>query len=104
MAPPVAKVQITDGKVPISGDIPSGTALTLDASESTDPVNAALTYQWTLSIAPPTNKAELLPDASGKARLTPVEPGDYVINLVVSNAAANSKAVTLLLKVLATPP
>jgi len=104
LAPPVAKLKITDGNAPITGDIPSGTALTLDASESTDPVNAALTYQWTLSIAPPTNKAELLPDASGKARLTPVEPGDYVINLVVSNAAANSKAVTLLLKVLATPP
>mgnify|MGYP003513758545 FL=1 len=45
LAAPLAKAQLTDGTGPITGDIPSGTALILDASQSTDPAKAALSYK-----------------------------------------------------------
>ena len=104
MAPPVAKAQITDGTNPITGDIPSGTALTLDASQSTDPAKASLTYKWRLTIAPPANTVAIANDTAAKASFTPTEPGNYVITLVASNAAADSNLVTLLLKVVAATP
>jgi hypothetical protein len=104
MDAPVAIAQLTDGTTPITGDVPSGTALTLDASKSTDPAKAALTYKWQLTIAPPANTVAIASDTAAKASFTPTEVGDYVITLVVSNAAADSKLVTLLLKVVAAAP
>ena len=104
MDAPVAIAQLTDGTTPITGDVPSGTVLTLDASKSTDPAKAALTYKWQLTIAPPANTVAIASDTAAKASFTPTEVGDYVITLVVSNAAADSKLVTLLLKVVAAAP
>ena len=104
MDAPVAIAQLTDGTTPITGNIPLGTVLTLDASKSTDPAKAALTYKWRLTTAPSANTAAIASDAAAKASFTPTEIGDYVITLVVSNAAADSKLVTLLLKVVAAAP
>ena len=103
LAAPLAKAQLSVGTVPISGDIPSGSALTLDASQSTDPAKAALSYKWRLTIAPAANTVAIATDTAAKASFTPTEPGDYVITLVVSNIAAQSNFETLLLKVVAAP-
>jgi hypothetical protein len=104
MAPPVAQAVITDGTAPLTGNITSGTALTLDATESTDPIKAALTYRWAVTAAPPASLAKLENPTAAKATFAPVIAGDYVITLVVNNGVADSKTVTLLLKVVAAAP
>jgi uncharacterized lipoprotein NlpE involved in copper resistance len=102
MAPPVAKAVVTDGTTTIAptDNIFSGTALTLDATGSTDPLKATLTYQWTLTAAPPTNLVKLGSPTASKATFAPVVAGNYVITLVVNNGTVDSNTVTLLLKVI----
>ncbi|WP_346308937.1 PKD domain-containing protein [Limnohabitans sp.] len=100
MDAPVAIAKVTDGTTPITGSITSGTALTLDATESSDTLKTALTYQWTITAAPTGNLVKLVNPAASKATFTPVATGDYVITLVVSNGTVDSKTVTLLIKVI----
>jgi hypothetical protein len=100
MAPPVAKAVVTNGTIPLTGNIASGTALTLDATGSTDPLNTTLNYTWTLTAAPSTNQAQLGRSNPVKATFTPVVAGDYVITLVVNNGTVDSNTVTLLIKVI----
>ena len=100
MAAPVAKAVVTNGTIPLTGNITSGTALTLDGTESADPLKAALTYLWTLSTAPTANVAKLGSPTANKATFTPVVAGDYVITLVVNNGTVDSNTVILLLKVI----
>jgi hypothetical protein len=100
MAAPVAKAVVTNGTIALTGNITSGTALTLDGTESADPLKAALTYQWTLTAAPTANVAKLGSPTANKATFTPVVAGDYVITLVVNNGTVDSNTVTLLLKVI----
>jgi uncharacterized lipoprotein NlpE involved in copper resistance len=100
MAPPVAKAVVTNGTIPLTGNIASGTALTLDATGSTDPLNTALNYTWTLTAAPSANQAKLGSPTASKATFTPVVTGDYVITLVVNNGTVDSNTVTLLIKVI----
>lgn len=100
MAPPVAKAVVTNGTIPLTGNIASGTALTLDATGSTDPLNTALNYTWTLTAAPSANQAKLGSSTASKATFTPVVTGDYVITLVVNNGTVDSNTVTLLIKVI----
>jgi hypothetical protein len=104
MAPPVAKAVITDGTAPLAGDIPSATELTMDGSASSDPLKASLSYKWTLTAAPLSNLAELVTPNAAKTTFTPIEVGDYVVTLVVSNGTVDSNTHTLLLKVVAAAP
>jgi hypothetical protein len=104
MAPPVAKAVITDGTAPLTGNITSGSALTLDGSASTDPLKAPLNYQWTVTAAPSASLAKLASATAAKATFAPVVVGDYVITLVVNNGTVDSNTVTLLLKVVAATP
>ena len=100
MAPPVAKAEVTNGTIALTGNIASGTSLTLDGTGSTDPLKAALTYQWTVTAAPSANLAKLGSPTAAKATFAPVVAGDYVITLVVNNGTVDSNTVTLLLKVI----
>jgi hypothetical protein len=104
MAPPVAKAVITDGTAPLTGDIPSATELTMDGSASSDPLKASLSYKWTLTAAPLSNLAELVTPNAAKATFTPIEVGNYVVTLVVSNGTVDSTAATLLFNVIAAVP
>jgi hypothetical protein len=104
MAPPVAQAVITDGTATLTGNITSGTTLTLDGSASTDALKAALTYQWTLTAEPSGNQVKLGSPTAAKATFAPVVAGDYVITLVVNNGTVDSNTVTLLLKVVAASP
>jgi hypothetical protein len=104
MGTPTATAVVTNGTTRITGNVSSGTALTLDATGSTDPLKAALTYQWTLTTAPTANLAQLGTPTANKATFAPVVPGDYVITLVVNNGTSSSNAVTLLIKVIAAAP
>jgi hypothetical protein len=81
-------------------DLPAVADLTLDATGSTDPLKATLTYQWTLTAAPPTNLVKLGSPTASKATFAPVVAGNYVITLVVNNGTVDSNTVTLLLKVI----
>jgi hypothetical protein len=99
MGTPTAIAMVTNGTIPLSGNITSGTALTLDGTGSTDPLKSALTYQWTVTTAPTANLAKLGTPTANKTTFAPVVAGDYVITLVVNNGTLSSNAVTLLLKV-----
>jgi hypothetical protein len=100
MAAPTAKAVLTNGTTPLSGNIASGTALTLDGTGSSDPLNTALTYQWTMTAAPTGNTVQLATPTASKATFTPVLAGEYVITLVVKNGTVDSNTVTLLIKVI----
>ena len=100
MGTPTAIAMVTNGTIPLSGNITSGTALTLDGTGSTDPLKSALTYQWTVTTAPTANLAKLGTPTANKTTFAPVVAGDYVITLVVNNGTLSSNAVTLLLKVI----
>jgi hypothetical protein len=99
MAAPTAKAVLTNGTIALTGNIASGTALTLDGTGSSDPLNTALTYQWTMTAAPTGNTVQLATPTASKATFTPVLAGEYVITLVVKNGTVDSNTVTLLIKV-----
>jgi hypothetical protein len=100
MAAPTAKAVITNGTTALTGNIASGTAITLDGTGSSDPLKTALTYQWTMTAAPTGNTVQLATPTASKATFTPVEVGEYVITLVVNNGTVDSNTVTLLIKVI----
>ena len=100
MAAPTAKAVITNGTTALTGNIASGTAITLDGTGSSDPLKTALTYQWTMTAAPTGNTVQLATPTASKATFTPVAAGDYVITLVVNNGTVDSNTVTLLIKVI----
>ncbi len=76
---PTAGAQASDTQVKV------GTSIVLDATSSADPENDSLTYQWTLSKAPPGSAAILTQAGTALATLVPDVPGDYEVTLTVSD-------------------
>ena len=62
-----------------------GAPILLDATGSADPENDSLTYQWTLSKAPPGSAALITNAGAAQATLVPDVPGDYEVTLTVSD-------------------
>jgi hypothetical protein len=73
------------------GEAP-GSIVVFDGSLSHDPDGAELTYTWTLSEQPDESDLDLL-DGADPAHpvLIPVEAGAYLVTLVVSNGARDSR-------------
>jgi PKD domain/Beta-propeller repeat len=82
-----------------------GSLVTLDGSASSDPGGQIpLTYLWSFVSKPPASKATLLGTSEVDPTFTPDLPGDYVIQLVVTNAAGLSSAATVTVSTLNSPP
>ncbi len=93
----LVSVHATSGNLPpealISSDGPFGIGLelSLDGSASTDPEGDALSFHWSVQIAPQTSTAEVLgsPD-SPLAGFTPDTAGFYVLGLEVDDGLQRS--------------
>jgi hypothetical protein len=85
------RVTISSNSAPAAGAQASntqgrvGAPIVLDATGSTDPENDSLTYQWTLSQAPPGSAAILTNAGTARATLVPDVPGEYEATLTVSD-------------------
>jgi hypothetical protein len=69
-----------------------GTGVTLDGSQSYDPLGRTLTYSWTIVDKPESSTASLSGADTVGPTFTPDVRGVYVANLVVSNGLANSNS------------
>jgi hypothetical protein len=82
-----------------------GSLVTLDGSASSDPGGQIpLTYAWSFLSRPAASKATLLGASEVDSTFTPDMPGDYVIQLVVTNAVGLSSAATVTVSTLNSPP
>jgi hypothetical protein len=71
-----------------------GATVTLDASASTNPNHAPLTFTWTLMAAPANSRALLVPTFAGVVQLVPDLPGAYDVRVEVSDGFVTSVAET----------
>jgi hypothetical protein len=82
-----------------------GSLVTLDGSASSDPGGQIpLTYAWSFVSKPQTSKATLLDTGEVDSTFTPDVPGDYVIQLLVTNAVGLSAVATVTVSTLNSPP
>jgi len=73
--------------------VPVGTTVTLDGSGSTNPsCIGTLTYSWMFASRPPGTATRSFYTTGAIASFLADAPGDYVIQLTVSNGAASSSA------------
>lgn len=92
--------------VPVTGTSLTGTvgeALTLDASRSYDPEGERLTYDWDVVSRPDGSSASLSGAETARPTFVPDRPGDYRIQLVVSDDRDASFPTTVLLRVQPAP-
>lgn len=81
-----------------------GNTVTLDGSGSSDIDGNSLTYAWTMMEKPASSTATLSDPTSVTPSLTIDAFGDYVVQLVVSDGAADSLADTVTISTLNSPP
>jgi hypothetical protein len=67
-----------------------GSSFELDGSASYDPDGDPITYDWTMRSKPMNSTAMLVDDTTATPSFTPDEPGDYVIELAVSDGLITS--------------
>lgn len=80
-------------------------AVQLDGSHSFDPDGSSITgYQWTLLWKPPGSTAQLAAATSAAPALTVDQPGDYVVQLVVTANGLASVPGTVLISTSDVPP
>ena len=68
-----------------------GDVVTLDGTTSTDSKNVAFRYQWIFSKKPAGSNVNLTEPATGKPKFTPDLPGEYEVELTISNENGESK-------------
>lgn len=80
--------------------VPVGKEVILDASNSTDPDDDELTYQWSISGKPVSSQATITNADQMQAQFTPDVSGRYVFNLRVadgSDACSEDNSATLII-------
>src|SRR2546422_913523 len=75
---------------PLAGAVNAGNFVQLDGSGSRDPQSRSLTYSWSFTSRPLGSASTLLDANTPKASFHADLPGDYVVQLVVSNSLFNS--------------
>lgn len=83
LAVPVDTAPVADAGPPQT--VPVLTVVTLDGSRSSDANGDPLTYQWTLVQSPSGSTAQLVNPTSVQPTITIDKPGNYVVQLVVSD-------------------
>ncbi|MCC6145382.1 MAG: hypothetical protein IT368_16370 [Candidatus Hydrogenedentes bacterium] len=81
-----------------------GQSVTLNGSGSTDPEGEPLTYAWTFVARPEGSTAQLQSANTVNPRFTIDEPGDYDVQLIVSDGTAQSLPDTVRISTLNTAP
>ncbi len=67
-----------------------GNIVNLDGSASSDPENQPLTYRWMVISQPEGSSAVLSDKSAVSPNLTPDQPGNYVIQLIVNDGVTDS--------------
>ena len=90
-SPPVADIVVV-GQADV---VAVGTSVGFDGSGSSDPEGQALVYRWTLVGQPAGSTAALVDPEAVSSSLIPDVPGEYTVQLVVSDGQAESAPVTV---------
>ena len=96
-SPPVA-----NGGVDRTADV--GDTVVLDGSGSTDANGSPLTYAWGLLSRPAASAAALQQPTSVRPRFVIDKPGDYVVQLIVSDGKVASDPSTVMISTLGSAP
>ncbi len=97
-------VEVVTGDAPVANagedqTATTGTAVSLDGTESFDPMGRDLGYTWELAKAPEGSALTKVKNASSStAQLTPDVAGLYVVALVVDNGLLSSEADTAVIR------
>ncbi len=81
--PPVASVQCKP-------QVALGASMTLDGTQSFDPEEEYLGFQWTVLVAPDGSQAKPLEQTPTTAEISPDTEGEYVVELTVTDASGLS--------------
>jgi hypothetical protein len=97
-------VEVVTGEAPVADagsdhTATTGTAVSLDGTESIDPLGRDLNYTWELAKAPADSALTKVNNANAHtAKLTPDVAGLYVVSLVVDNGLLYSEADTAVIR------
>jgi hypothetical protein len=78
--------------------------VTLDGAKSTDSTGDTLTYQWSFVSVPGGSTAVLQEATSVNPTFTPDRPGDYIVQLIVSDGSLKSAPDTVQISTQSSPP
>ena len=89
----------------VAREVQQGEAVQLDGTGSFDPDGSTIAaYQWTLLWKPPGSNAQLSAGNTAQPGLTADQPGDYVVQLVVTANGLTSVPSTILISTNEVPP
>ena len=103
-APDRTLVEVLTGDAPVANAgedhaTNTGSAVSLDGTESFDPIGRDLNYTWELAKAPAESAlTKVNNSASDTAKITPDVAGLYIVSLVVDNGLLHSEADTAVIR------
>ena len=102
-------ISVSEGAIPIANAGPDQNTtedqtVTLDGTGSSDPLNRALSYAWSISSAPTNSSATIVDETSANPSFTPDVSGNYLLSLVVNSGVNISNPDVMILKVASSNP
>ena len=105
--PPVAVIHDEDGRNISEDNENNSVTITqtydLDGSESTDPDEDQISFEWTIVSSPDGSNAELNNETNAEAGFVPDMEGEYIIQLEVTDPKGNSNATQVTIMATADP-